>query len=119
MTSIPDWIGKLTALEVLDVSQNALTNVDVGINKCVNLKTFSAEFNSLAVFVFQPASLTKLEKIYLRSNDLTTLPTWITGFGNRTSMEFSGNALCNLDPSVSAWINANNRVKLERQICGP
>jgi len=72
LTSLPDSIGGLQELKILDLYNNQLTSLPDTIGDLKELNTLNLDNNKLNIF---PAigNLTKLEKVFLRNNQLTTI----------------------------------------------
>jgi hypothetical protein len=98
ITNLPNSIGDLTELRVLDVYGNRslsnplLKTVDPALGKC-----------------------TKLEELLLNDNELTTLPDTIVNLTKLTHLSVGDNQLHGLSPAVTDWIKRFDAKGLDQQ----
>ncbi|MBC7877562.1 MAG: hypothetical protein H7Y59_10360 [Anaerolineales bacterium] len=77
LSSLPNEIGKLKNLRILDISNNKLTSLPQSISQLQRLTELEL-YQNLFMIVPEPISqLTNLETLRLGSNQLTSVPEWI------------------------------------------
>jgi len=110
LTSIPESIGDLSSLEVLNLNSNQLTSIPESIGDLSSLEDLVLNYNQLTSIPESIGDLSSLEALYLEYNQLTSIPESI---GNLSSLEystFSGNQLTSIPNSIcnlpgSCYIN--------------
>ncbi|KAI3433138.1 uncharacterized protein J3R85_007355 [Psidium guajava] len=98
---IPDSIGGLKSLELLDISSNLLESLPDSIGLLVNLKVLNVSGNKLKALPESIAGCSSLKELDASFNNLTFLPTNI-GYGltNLEKLSISLNKLCMLPQSI-------------------
>jgi len=71
--SLPDAIGNLINLEVLNVKENALTSLPDAIGNLINLKTSYIGSNALTSLPDAIGNLRRMKNLYLFNNQLTEI----------------------------------------------
>lgn len=74
LTELPTEVGRLTTLEILDLTSNHLTALPEELGCCVRLTELEASHNRLASVPASLGNLVSLVEIDLSANELTTLP---------------------------------------------
>ena len=80
---LPEWLGNLTALEILNININSLIELPLSIGKLTNLKELLLWKNELRTLPDSIGFLKNLKKLNLRLNQLENLP---SSFGNLTNL---------------------------------
>ena len=100
LTALPDWIGNLPALTTLHLSRNRLTALPDWIGNLPALTTLHLSRNRLTALPDSIGGLTALTTLDLRDNRLTALPESIGGLTALTALDLRGNQLTALPESV-------------------
>ena len=74
LTSVPAEIGQLTSLEVLYLANNQLTSLPAEIWQLTSLTYLNLSYTTLTSLPAEIGQLTLLEELYLGRNKLRTLP---------------------------------------------
>jgi internalin A len=74
LTSMPDALGKLTALQTLYLSNNQLTSVAEAVGKLTALRELFLSHNQLTSVPEAVGKLTALQSLWLSDNRLTSVP---------------------------------------------
>ena len=82
--NLPEWLGNLTALEILNININNLIELPLSIGRLTNLKELLLWKNELRTLPDSIGFLKRLTKLNLRLNQLDTLP---PSFGNLSSLK--------------------------------
>ena len=80
---LPEWLGNLTELEILNININNLIELPLSIGKLTNLKELLLWKNELRTLPDTIGFLKNLKKLNLRLNQLENLP---SSFGNLSSL---------------------------------
>ncbi|KAH0649946.1 hypothetical protein KY284_029858 [Solanum tuberosum] len=109
---IPQGIGKLSQLRILDVSSNRLDELPEIMGQLSNLKRFDASYNVLKGTITEShvSNLSSLVDSDLSFNLLTlnTSFDWVPPF----QLQFIRLPSCNIGPSFSKWIQIQNNYTL-------
>ena len=100
MTSLPESIGNLQAIEWLDLSQNTLTSLPESIGNLKALKTLKLSHNTLDSLPESIGNLQALVSLDLFQNTLTSLPDSIRNLQALVSLDLSHNMLTSLSDSI-------------------
>ena len=100
LTSLPESIGDLTNVTVLNLSGNQLTSLPESIGKLTNVTTLNLSRNRLTSLPESIGNLTKITTLDLRRNQLTGLPESIGNLTNLSSLDIDGNQLTSLPESI-------------------
>jgi hypothetical protein len=100
LEKLPKSIGKLTALEELDLANNNLKALPKSIGKLTNLKILNLEGNGLTELPESIGKLTALENLDLVNNNLKALPKSIGKLTNLKILKLDGNGLTELPESI-------------------
>jgi len=100
LTSLPDSIGKLANLDILDLSYNQLTILPDSIGKLTNLTELYLWRNQLTTLPDSIGKLTNLSNLDLSDNQLTTLPATIGKLTKLTNLGLKNNALKSPPPGI-------------------
>jgi len=96
---VPACIGRLTALQVLNLANNRLTSVPAEIGQLMSLVELSLSGNQLTSLPAEIGQLTSLERLYLDGNQLTSVPVEIGQLTSMRELFLGGNQLTSL-PAV-------------------
>ena len=100
MTSLPESIRNLQALEWLDLSQNTLTSLPDSIGNLQALKTLELSHNTLNSLPDSIGNLQALVSLDLSHNTLTSLPASIGNLQALVSLDLFHNTLTSLPASI-------------------
>ena len=100
MTSLPESIRNLQALEWLDLSQNTLTSLPDSIGNLQALKTLDLSDNTLNSLPDSIGNLQALKTLDLFDNTLTSLPASIGNLQALVSLDLFHNTLTSLPASI-------------------
>jgi Leucine-rich repeat (LRR) protein len=103
-------LGSFKNLQVLDLSDNALTTFPVEVLRLSKLLTLDLSGNPIKTVPEEIGSLTQMTRLNLRSTSITMLPAGIGKCVSLSSLDVSKNAL------VSLPINVLNRLPLLRSV---
>jgi len=101
LTSLPDSISKLTALQKLDLSDNRLRELPDSISKLTALQKLDLSDNRLRELPESIGKLTALQKLDLSDNRLRELPESIGKLTVLQWLDLSGHRLQKLPDSIS------------------
>jgi leucine-rich repeat protein SHOC2 len=123
LTSLPAEIGQLTVLRELYLRGNQLTSVPAEIGQLASLEQLYLQGNQLTSVPAEIWQLTSLRELYLQRNQLTSVPAEI---GQLTSLEWLGltaNKLTSLPAEIGQltsltdlWLNGNQLTSLPAEI---
>jgi hypothetical protein len=105
LRELPNWIGSLTNLQSLDLSDNELTELPDSISSLTNLQSLDLLNNRLTELPDWISSLINLQSLDLWGNKLTDLPDWIGSLTNLQSLDISCNKLTELPDSIGSLTN--------------
>jgi Leucine-rich repeat (LRR) protein len=77
LTTLPEWIGRLTQLQSLELGTNQLTALPDWLCQLSKLRTLSIPANQLATLPNCLGQLTGLQELNLYGNPLAALPDWL------------------------------------------
>ena len=100
LTALPASLVMLTALKLLNVNDNKLSELPEWIGDLRAMEEFFANDNELTALPASLAKLTALKKLEARDNKLSELPEWIGELRALESLD-AGNALTALPASLS------------------
>ena len=83
LAAVPNWVGDLTTLTTLDLSENQLTAVPDWMGDLTTLTTLYLRGNQLAAVPESLGNLTALTTLYLSGNQLAAVP---ESLGNLTAL---------------------------------
>ncbi|MBN1577873.1 MAG: leucine-rich repeat domain-containing protein [Chitinispirillaceae bacterium] len=109
-------IGNLSSLTHLDLRHNRIASLPPEIEQCKKLAVLQLWGNKLISLDDAVTRLPALEELYLNDNRLTSLPADIVKLKLRY-IDFSGNRLCTLDATISAWAMKKDPHFNETQKC--
>jgi Leucine-rich repeat (LRR) protein len=98
---IPGEIGRLTALEQINLSLNKIVLVSPEIGNLLNLREVNISENQLTSFPNEVDKLDKLSNLNLQGNKLTGIPDSIIGCDSLNILLLAGNNILLLPDSVS------------------
>ena len=116
IVGITPAIGKLVNLTNLDLRHNRIERLPSEIVQCKKLVVLQLWGNKLTVLDDAITKMPALQELYLNDNRLTTLPADIVNMKLRY-IDFSGNRLCNLDATLTAWAKKKDLHFAEVQKC--
>lgn len=105
LNGIPEGIGALTKLEILDLGSDKLTSLPESIGNLTNLKQLILPNNQLTSLPESLGQLTNLERLYLSGNNLTTLPDSMGSLANLKILNLTSNQLTELPSSFGNLTN--------------
>jgi len=105
LTILPEDIGKLAQLELLNLAYNRLTSLPAEIGQLTELIKLELLFNRVAKLPPEIGKLTSLEYLSLYGNKLTTLPPEIGDLENLTTLNLENNQLTFLPPEFGKLTN--------------
>ena len=91
LTSVPESLGKLSQLAVLDLSDNSLTSVPESLGNLSQLTTLSLRNNELTSVPESLGKLSELTGLYLNNNSLTSVPESLVKLSQLTELHLYGN----------------------------
>ncbi len=99
LTTLPDWIGKLKNLQMLDLSGNKFKTIPSEIWNLKNLKHLGLYNNAIEKLPDEIANLENLQKLDLTANQLRTLPDSFGKLKNLQILNLFNNQLTTLPES--------------------
>jgi len=100
----PEWLGRLTALTMLDLSDNQLTALPESLGNLSVLTSLNMSKNELAAVPESLGRLTALTMLDLSDNQLTALPESLGNLSALTSLNISRNHSAAVPDSVKSRI---------------
>tara|TARA_B100000475_G_scaffold109808_1_gene80231 strand:+ start:329 stop:1162 length:834 start_codon:yes stop_codon:yes gene_type:complete len=97
---VPACIGRLTALQALDLSDNQLTSVPAEIGQLTSLEVLYLANNQLTSLPAEIWQLTSLTYLNLSYTTLTSLPAEIGQLTSLTVLDFEANQLTSLPAEI-------------------
>jgi leucine-rich repeat protein SHOC2 len=110
---LPDTIGDIASLNILDLVNNNLTRLPHSIGNLRNLKRIDLGVNKLVEIPGSICNLTKLTKLNLVGHELITLPKNIGDMTNLTELNLYNSKLCVLPNSIGN-LTKLTKLSLER-----
>lgn len=107
-TFLPEIIGCLTSLQILDIEHNHLTSLPETIGNLTALKEFYLCGNYLASLPDTIGNLTSLEKLDLTDNHLSSLPETIGQLSSLKELILDGNQLISLPWTIDQLKSLQN-----------
>ena len=101
LSTLPFVLGRLESLTTLDVSHNELVYLPQSVLRLTRLRTLNMSFNQMTEIPAGILSLTALTELYVSDNRLLTLPNEIGGLAQLSRFDVSTNKLTMLPPSVA------------------
>ena len=98
--AVPAEVGRLSALEELDLNDNQLTSLPAEIGQLTLLETLNLRGNQLTSLPAEIGQLTALLLLDLEENQLTSLPAEIGQLGSLLSLTLEGNQLTSLPAEI-------------------
>lgn len=92
ITSLPETIGRLTELRVLNASDNALTSLPASLSELTNLQTVKVARNRLTSLPSLESS-EFLQEVDAHANSLTEVPEWATTHASLQILNVSRNGI--------------------------
>ena len=100
LTSLPEWIGKLQALSELNVYHNQLTSLPESIGNLQALSELDVSYNQLTSLPEPIGKLQALYSLYAQQNQLTSLPESIGNLHALVELYVGSNQLASLPKSI-------------------
>lgn len=110
LTEIPEAIGNLTTLQVLDLNRNYIVRLPESIGNLTSLKELDLSFNKLVSLPESIGNLTSLQELYLQYNELIRLPESIENLTSLQELNLADNQLATrlVLPSSLLKLNLSN-----------
>ena len=116
MGVLPDTIGKLKSLKVLDLGGNGLTMLPESIGNLTSLQSLGLWRNRLRTLPEAIGNLTSLEDLFLYGNELTTLPESIGNLKSLQTLDLWVNQLTSLPESIGNLTSLQTLYLQENQL---
>jgi internalin A len=100
LTSVPEWLGNLTALTTLDLSENQLTSVPESLGNLTALTILDLSVNQLASVPKSLGNLTALTSLDLGRNQLASVPESLGNLTGLTGLDLGRNQLASVPESL-------------------
>jgi len=101
LTELPESIGQLTQLQLLNLSNNQLTTLPESMGGLMQLQSLTLSFNQLMKLPDSLGKLTQLQSLALSKNQLTIIPEWLK---NLTQLQALGLSYNNKLKSLPEWL---------------
>ena len=105
LTEIPSWIGKLTALEVLDCSRTAITVLPDSLVHCTLLSALDCNNTKLTEIPSWIGEFAGLSVLYCRNTSITALPESLAGCAELQWLDFHNTKLTALPANLWRCVN--------------
>ena len=99
LSELPEALGQLTHLQLLDLRGNQLTELPEAIGQLTQLRLLNLNENELTELPEAIGQLTQLQSLNLEENQLTELPEVIGQLEHLTKLKLDGNPL---NPELAA-----------------
>ena len=100
LTSVPAEIRQLTSLTYLNLGSTQLTNLPAEIGQLTSLRMLILSGNQLTSVPAEIGQLTSLERLYLDGNQLTSVPVEIGQLTSMRELFLGGNQLTSLPEEI-------------------
>ena len=100
LTSLPDWLGNLTALTSLNLGRTQLTSLPESVGNLTGLTSLNLGGSQLTSLPEPVGNLTALTSLKLGGTQLTSLPESVGNLTGLTSLDLSRTQLASLPESV-------------------
>ncbi len=124
LTELPEEIGKLENLFLLNISENKLTKIGSEIGNLKFLQNLDVRYNKLNAIPDEISHLKTILKLDLRNNNLTTLPISIGHLTSLQELYLSYNNITEIPDEIenlvnlkSLYITSNPLNKIPISIC--
>ena len=97
---VPACIGRLTALQALNLDSNQLTNLPAEMGQLTSLRELSLGGNKLTSVPAVIGQLTSLRELSLGGNKLTSVPAEIGQLTSLAELDLNSNQLTSLPPEI-------------------
>ncbi|OON20145.1 leucine Rich repeat-containing domain protein, partial [Opisthorchis viverrini] len=101
---LPEDLGQLTKLQILDCSKNRITILPDAIASCTKLIRLLLDYNCIGELPSSIGCLKKLQQLGIKYNQLTRLPTELAQCQQLTELNIEGNQITRL-PHLSMDYN--------------
>ena len=105
MPIVPDEIGQLTNLTVLNLSSNQIAIIPESIGQLTNLTELYLYSNQIAIIPESIAALINLTRLYLWSNQIAIIPESIAQLTNLTELYLTSNQIAIIPESIAQLTN--------------
>ncbi|KAA8493727.1 Ras suppressor protein 1 [Porphyridium purpureum] len=99
LETLPRSLGKLDALEVVNLNRNALRSV-AALEGCSSLVTFKVAYNQLEALDLDFAKMPRLQLVGVEGNRLAALPAELGDLQNLQELNIADNQLVELPPEL-------------------
>ena len=113
---VPACIGRLTALQALDLSDNQLTSVPAEIGQLTSLEVLSLSHNQLTSVPAEIGQLISLTELFLGGNQLSSLPAEIGQLTALTHLFLDSNQLTNLPAEIGQLTSLKRLILSDNQL---
>jgi len=100
LSTLPDAVGQLVALQNLNLDNNNFTTLPDAIDGLVALRVLDLRYNRLTTLPDTVGNLAALQRLNLRNNRLTALPDTVGNLAALQRLNLSSNRLTTLPDSV-------------------
>lgn len=117
LSQLPREITNCTNLRRLEIQNNSLSSLPPGISKLVNLRVLDIRNNSLDALPMEIGNLKSIVKLQLWGNRFVTLPDAIGNLSTLKELYLKGNRLSNLPVSITK-LNIKYIDVIDNELCG-
>lgn len=117
LTQLPGEITNCIKLNRLEIQNNTLVSITPGLSKLVNLKVLDLRNNQLEVLPAEIGSLKSIRKLQLWGNKFVTLPDAIGNLSTLQELYLKGNRISNLPVSITK-LGIKYIDVIDNQLCG-
>jgi Leucine-rich repeat (LRR) protein len=101
LTFIPESMGSLIYLEILDLSQNKITSLPESFLSLCQLKHLDLTQNTLTCFPESLRNSLQLEELFLADNNICMIPSWIESFSNLKMLDLENNKVISIPNTIT------------------
>ncbi|MBN1760477.1 MAG: hypothetical protein JW863_19265 [Chitinispirillaceae bacterium] len=118
LSILPQSVGRLSRLRVIDVGNNGLVDLPFGIDRLPLLEELIADSNSLRTIIAPIGMSQPLKKLDISWNMLQSLPEPFASLALEY-LDVSGNMLCAIGEPTAEWLDRYNPGWSTTQRCPP
>jgi internalin A len=116
LTQIPDAIGQLTNLTMLDLSENQITQIPEALGQLANLTSLSLYSNQITQIPEGIGKLANLTMLYLSSNQITQIPEALGQLANLKRLDLYVNQITQIPEAIGRLTNLTELYLFNNQI---